>query len=122
MTVNFLQIDHKGQERISSMWPSPEEKETMQWLLGLEEAAPGITIFVHRLSGHGHYLCTVPCKHPRFAEDIEHPPRYCGCFTCIDQRNFTLNYTAWILIPNMQEIMQGISVPNLEGSSDVLER
>ncbi len=122
MTVNFLQIDHKGQEQISSMWPSPEDRETMEWLLSLEEVAPGCTIFVHRLSTPGHYLCTVPIKHPRHAEDPEHPPRYCGCFTCIDQRRNTLEFTAWILIPNMQEIMQGISIPSLEGSSDVLER
>ena len=122
MTINLLQLDH-GKESITPMFQSNKEKEQMAYLIGLEEACPGCTIFIHRLSGPGHYFCTVPCAHARLAEDPDHPPRYCGCYDCIDQRTFTRTYTAWVIIPNMQEMMRGVAMPSaLSGSSDALGR
>ncbi len=105
MTVNLLQMDHAGNEQITSMFMSDEDKETMRWLYSLEAAASGTTIFVHRLSDPGHYLCTVPCTHMRFAGDPEQPVRYCGCYDCIDQRDYLRTYTARAIIPNIVELI-----------------
>lgn len=123
MTVNLLQMDKHGKESITSMFTDPEERETMEWLYSLEAAAAGVTIFVHRLSEPGHYLCTVPCAHERLCEDPANPPRYCGCYDCIDQRNFLRDYTARAIIPNMRELIPPeLAAQILQGSSDALGR
>lgn len=95
MTVNLMQMDERGKESITSMFRDPEEQEFMDWITGLESACPGVTIFVHRLSDPGFYLCTVPASHACFAEDGNCPPRFCGCFDCIDRRRFNREHTAW---------------------------
>ena len=66
-----------------------EERELITWLHALEEAASGTTIFVHRLSAPGEFLCTVPVVHIRLEGDPKNPARECGCFRCIDKRSFT---------------------------------
>jgi len=105
VTVNLLQLDEAGQEQITSIFMSDEDRETLRWLYSLEAAASGTTIFVHRLSDYGHYLCTVPCTHKRFAGDPKHPVRYCGCYDCIDQRNYLKNYTARAIILDMEGLI-----------------
>lgn len=64
-----------------------------------EEAAPGVTIFVHRLSPAGYYLCTVPCPHPRSVDNQNIPPRFCGCPTCQDKRAQVRDLMAWVVSP-----------------------
>ena len=105
MTVNLLQVDHAGNEQITSLFMSDEDKATMTWLYSLEAAASGTTIFVQRLADPGHYLCTVPCTHMRFAGDPEHPVRYCGCYDCIDQRDYLRNYTARAIVLDMESLV-----------------
>ena len=67
-----------------------EEREIVTWLHSLEEAASGTTIFVHRLSAPGEYLCTVPAIYSRLEGDPKNPVRECGCFRCMDQRGYTV--------------------------------
>ena len=99
MTTHLLQIDKQGQERITSILRDPEERAYVEWLLSLEDAASGTTIFVHRLSELGHYLCMVPAAHPRLCETHQnYPPRFCGCFDCIDQRA-NRDLIAWAILP-----------------------
>ena len=106
MTINLLQLDKRGKESITPIFASPEDRQYMQWLLSLEEAAPGTTIFVHRLSELGHYLCTVPCPYSRFiALDPDHPLRYCGCPICIDTRKYINDYVARVIIMDMQNLI-----------------
>ena len=114
MTVNLLQMDKHGQESITSMFTDPEERATMEWLYSLEVAAAGVTIFVHRLSEPGH---------ERLCQDPSNPPRYCGCYDCIDQRNYLRDYTARAIIFNMRELIPPeLAAQFLHGSSDVLDR
>ena len=79
--------------QIDPMFPSEKDKETMIWLYALEEACSGTTIFVHRLSAPGEYLCQVPCTHKRFSSP-DSPVRYCGCYDCMDMRTFRREYMA----------------------------
>ena len=104
VTVNLLQLDEAGKERITSIFQVPEEKEFMEWVLSLEMACPGTTIFIHRLSDFGHYLCMVPSAHPRLCEmpdryKYNYPPRLCGCFNCVDQRA-NRDLIAWNILPS----------------------
>lgn len=42
---------------------TPEERELLTWLYGLEDAASGTTIFVHRHSAPGLFLCECACRY-----------------------------------------------------------
>lgn len=95
MTVNLLQIDEYGQEKITSMFQSEEDREYFRWLTSLEYACPGVVIFEHRLSEKGHYLCQSPAAHEGLVAMDLCPPRYCGCLTCIKQRVAVRELTAW---------------------------
>jgi hypothetical protein len=125
ISANLMQLDHLGKEHITSLRPSAEDRETMQWLMGLEEAAPGTTIFVHRLSDPGHYLCMVPAVYTCLEEDPIQPTRDCGCFICIDRRKWLLDYTARAIIPDMfrlipPEVVRGMQAKDtLEGLNNV---
>ena len=124
MTVNLMQVDRHGKENITALFQSEEEREFMTWLYSLEKAAPGVTIFVHRLSDPGHYLCTVPCPYSRLANDPRlTAQRFCGCLDCIDQRSFLKDYTARLIISNMRELIPPeLAAEIMEGSTDVLNR
>lgn len=95
MTVNLLQIDEQGRERISPIQQSEEDRQYFQWLTSLEYACPGVIIFRHRLSEAGHYLCQSPAAHNELVTMQLCPPRYCGCLTCIEQRVAVRELTAW---------------------------
>jgi len=79
-----------GNEPTTMFGMSPEEREILTWLHSLEDAASGTTIFVHRLSGPGKELCTVPVVYSRFEGDPDNPHRDCGCFKCIEYRECTV--------------------------------
>ena len=109
MTVNLLQLDEQGQERITSIFQDPEEKEFFIWLSNLEMACPGTTIFAHRLSEDGHYICTVPAAHSQLVIEEDCPPRYCGCPTCMIQRVAIRELTAWNITPTARKLAQEYS-------------
>jgi len=122
MTINLLQVDESGQERMTSMFQSPEDRATMEWLMSLEVAASGTTIFVHRLSDPGHYLCTIPCPYSQLTKLPGSPPRYCGCFTCIDTRKFLNDYTARVVIVNMLDLIPPhLAAEFSQGDKNVVE-
>jgi len=82
--------EHPGNEPTTNLYGmTAEERELLEWLHSLEAACSGATIFVHRLSAPGIFLCTVPAVYSRLAGDPENPMRECGCFRCIDQRSYT---------------------------------
>ena len=106
MTVNLLQLTSGGQESMTSVFQSPEEKEFFDWITSLEVACPGVTIFAHRLSEKGHYRCTAPAAHFELVNIEACPPRYCGCLTCIRDRDNIRNMMAWNVSPIARKIAQ----------------
>jgi hypothetical protein len=125
MTVNLMQVDEQGREHITSLFQDPEEREFMAWIMSLEMACPGVTIFIHRLSDRGHYLCQVPAAHEQLVISQQCPPRYCGCLTCMRQRVAIRDLTAWNITPTARAIaheylakvyaMQGAQDDGIEG-------
>jgi hypothetical protein len=95
MTVNLLQVDSSGDERITSLFQSDEERQMYYYLTRLELSAPGCTIFTHRLSEDGHWLCTVPATFLGLVEQGYYPPRLCGCLTCVSERQLRQEFWAW---------------------------
>jgi len=108
MTTHLMQLDSSGQESITSIFMSDDERGFMTWITELEVAAPGCTIFVHKMSDAGYSLCTVPLPYSALADDPTTEKRFCGCPTCIDQRNFLKDYTARIVIPDMEKLFEGL--------------
>lgn len=102
MTVNLLQIDSSGEELIQSLFQSPEDQMMFKYLAGLECTAPGVTIFTHRLSDDGFYLCTVPTAFQNLVALDLYPPRLCGCPDCSDMRLFRQEYWAWSVAPELR--------------------
>lgn len=106
MTVNLMQLDEMGRERITSLFQDPEEKAFMEWVMGLEMACPGSTIFIHRLSQTGWHLCNSPAAHEQLILAGLCPPRYCGCPTCMIQRVAIRALTAWNITPTARGFAQ----------------
>ncbi len=99
MSVNLMQIDEQGRERINPMFQDEEEKAFFEWISGLEMACPGVIIFRHRLTEQGQFLCSVPAAHEQLVVHEVCPPRYCGCPTCMVQRVAIRELTAWNITP-----------------------
>jgi len=120
MTVNLLQVDSSGQEHISALFQSPEERQMYYYLTELELSAPGCTIFAHRLSDDGHYLCTVPATFFNLVDDGYYPPRLCGCLDCIDVRRFRQEFWAWNITETARKIAN--EQATLQEAEDALGR
>jgi len=103
MTVNLMQIDSSGEDHITALFQSPEERSYFHWLSSLEVTAPGVTIFAHRLSDDGHYLCSVPAAFSNLVALGYYPPRLCGCFDCIDMRLMRQEFWAWTVAPELRD-------------------
>ena len=108
MSVHLMQLDSSGEESLTSLFQSSEERQTMSWLIGLEESAPGVTIFTHRLSEDGFHLCSVPTTFEHLTRLGYYPPRLCGCLTCCDLREFRQEYWAWTTAPEVRDLDMSI--------------
>ena len=92
--ITLMQADELN-EYFTSIFQSPEERELYNYISSLEFAAPGCTIFMHKYSEDGYYLCTVPAAWHRYVELGLCPPRLCGCLECAEARRHRCEDIVW---------------------------